>query len=59
MGGDKVLRGRVQVPTGGRVREHERSRFSSERTGEIPVPTVTVWMREESVHNLPLQAAIM
>ena len=34
------LQGRVQVPTGGKAREHYA------RTGGIPVPTVTVWMEE-------------
>ena len=36
----KTLQGRVKVPTGGRAREPKG------RSGEIPEPTVRVWMGE-------------
>ena len=42
------LQGRVKFPIGGIVRERV-----SAGTGEIPVPTVTVWMEEDSAGTFP------
>ena len=42
------LQGRVKFPIGGIVRERV-----SAGTGEIPVPTVTVWMEEDSAGVFP------
>lgn len=37
-----LLQGRVEVPTGGKVREPTKG-----RTAAITVPTVKVWMKED------------
>jgi hypothetical protein len=39
-----ILQGRVKSPTGG---ESPRIRQLADRSGEIPGPTVKVWMEEE------------
>jgi len=50
---NRALQGRVKFPIGGTVREQQC------RTGETPVPTVTVWMEEDAsvmVFAMPFRA---
>jgi hypothetical protein len=48
---EDILQGRVKSPTGG---ESPRIRQLADRSGEIPGPTVKVWMEEEFLVDFPL-----